>query len=187
MSTPPTPGQLQRARAGARLLVSATAVEAAMDTMAAAVHARLGARDPLLLGVMVGGVVPLGMLLRRLDFPLQVDYLHATRYRGTRGGGLDWLRPPPAGVRGRSVLLVDDVLDAGITLAAVSQACVEAGAREVLTAVTVTKRLARRPDEALQQADFSALEAEDAYLFGCGMDYHGYWRNAPGIHAIADE
>jgi hypoxanthine phosphoribosyltransferase len=175
--------QLREARARAELLVPAAEVEARMDAMAQALTERLGAEHPLLLGVMVGGVVPLGMLLRRLDFALEVDYVHATRYRGaTRGAELHWLRAPPEAVRDRSVLVVDDVLDEGLTLEAIVQACREAGAREVLTAVAVTKTLSARPG--LAQADFSAIEAADRYLFGCGMDYRGHWRNAAGIYAL---
>lgn len=175
--------QLRAARARAELLVPAAEVEARMDAMARAVGERLGDSHPLLLGVMVGGVVPLGMLLRRLEFALEVDYVHATRYRGaTRGAELHWLRAPPEAVRERSVLVVDDVLDEGLTLEAIVQACREAGAREVLTAVAVTKAVANRPG--LARADFSAIEADDRYLFGCGMDYHGHWRNAGGIYAL---
>lgn len=176
----------QRARQGAELLVSGAQLEARMDAVAAQVSVRLAGQDPLLLGVMVGGVVPLGMLLRRLDFALEVDYVHATRYAGaTTGSQIAWLRPPPAAVRGRSVLLVDDVLDEGLTLAALVQACREAGAREVLTAVLVTKELPARPG--LSHADFSAVSTDGRYLFGGGMDYRGYWRNAAGIYAVREK
>lgn len=180
-----TAAEIAQVRAEADLLVSAPAVEQAVDRMAAAIEARIGRGFPLLLGVMVGGVVPLGMLLRRLDFPLEVDYVHATRYgAGTTGGELQWLRAPPDAVRGRVVLLVDDVLDGGVTLAGLIAACRALGAAEVLTAVVVTKAVARRPG--LERADFSAIDAPDRYLFGCGMDYRGCWRNAGGIYAKRD-
>lgn len=171
-------------RTRAELVFSPREITAAMDAMAGRIGDRLRRADPLLLGVMVGGTVPLAMLLTRLDFPLEVDYVHATRYRGTTEGGvLHWLRAPQAErVRERTVLLVDDVLDAGLTLAAIAERCRELGAREVLTAVLVSKRIASRT--ALPRADFSALESDDRYLFGYGMDYHGYLRNAPGIFAV---
>ncbi len=175
--------RLRAVRAQAERLYAPAQIDAAVDAMAVRIGARLAAADPVLLGVMVGAVVPLGMLLARLDFPLEVDYVHASRYRGaTRGGTVHWLREPGAGVRGRTVLVVDDVLDEGHTLAAIVARCRAAGAAEVLTAVLVDKRIEHpRP---LAAADFTALEADDRYLFGYGMDYHGYWRNAPGIFAV---
>ena len=117
MTPVPTPEEVRQVLAEAELLHPASAVEAALDRMAAAITSRLGDRNPLLLGVMVGGVVPLGCLLPRLPFPLQVDYLHATRYRGdVRGGTLDWRAKPTTSLEGRVVLVVDDILDEGLTL-----------------------------------------------------------------------
>lgn len=174
--------ELMRVRGDAELVCGRQEIEASLDRMAAAMTARLADRDPILLAVMIGGIVPLGALLPRLQFPLQVDYLHATRYQGsTRGGHLAWLRKPGLSLKDRSVLIVDDVLDHGITLAAIVEECRDAGAREVLTAVLVSKRLAR--PKGLQAADFAALETDDRYLFGWGMDYHGYLRNGEGIYA----
>ena len=132
---------------------------------------------------MSGGLVPLSMLLTRLEFPLQVDYAHLTRYgSSTAGGELRWLRRPPEAVRGRTVLVVDDLLDHGITLSAVVEACRALGAAEVLTAVLVTKQVHDR--SGLARTDFSALTVPDEYLFGYGMDYKTWLRNAPGIYAV---
>ncbi|MGQ0657866.1 MAG: hypoxanthine-guanine phosphoribosyltransferase [Chromatiales bacterium] len=181
----PTVEHVRRVRDDADLIFGTAEIEQALDRMAAAITARIGDRDPLLLGAMLGGVVPLGVLLPRLSFPLQIDYVHATRYLGrTSGGELHWLRKPGASLRDRTVLLIDDVLDKGVTLAAIVEACREAGAREVLTAVLVRKRVAARPG--LQDADFAALDADDRYLFGWGMDYRSYLRNGDGVYAVAD-
>lgn len=179
----PAPAAIDAVRRGAERVASPAQVEAALDALATGLTARVGGANPLLLGVMIGGVVPLGLLLPRLDFPLQVDYLHATRYRGaTTGGEIHWLREPATPVAGRTVVVVDDVLDEGLTLVAIVERLRALGAAQVLTAVLVEKRLARpRP---LAHADFAALETDDRYLFGYGMDYHGYLRNAPGIFAV---
>jgi hypoxanthine phosphoribosyltransferase len=182
MTKRPGIDEVQRVRRDAERLFTRDDVEAALDQMAIQITERLGDRDPLLLAVMIGGIAPLGGLLPRLDFPLQVDYLHATRYRGeTAGGELVWLRRPGMSLKDRTVLVVDDVLDHGVTLAAILEDCRHAGAREVLSAVLVTKRIDPRPG--LQTADFSGLEADDRYLFGWGMDYRSYLRNADGIYA----
>jgi hypoxanthine phosphoribosyltransferase len=184
---PPSPAllaEIARVHADAELLHDAAAVEAALARMAGEIAARLAERTPLVLTVPMGGIVPTGLLLPRLDFPLELDYCHASRYRGqTSGADLTWVRRPPEAVRGRSCLLIDDVLDEGLTLAALVAACQAAGAKEVLTAVLVEKRLARKPG-GLAHADFVGLLADDRYLYGLGMDYKHFLRNAPGIYAV---
>lgn len=157
-------------------------IDAAYDRMAEAITARLADSNPLVLCVMVGGLIPAGQLLPRLTFPLQIDYLHATRYQeGTQGGQLHWIVRPRYPLEDRVVLLIDDILDEGVTLAALIEACRAAGAREVLTAVLLDKIHKRKNG---LKATFTGLEVEDRYVFGCGMDYQGYLRNLPGIYAI---
>ncbi len=163
-------------------LVPPVEVERALDRLAGEISTRLADADPILLCAMNGGLIPMGRLLLRLDFPLRIDYVHATRYRsGTRGGGIQWRRPPPEAIRGRQVLLVDDIYDEGLTLEAIVRACVEAGAAAVASAVLVEKR---RPRVCTYRPDFIGLEIPDRYVFGEGMDYHEYLRNLPGIHAV---
>lgn len=172
--------------ARSELLHGATAVAAAYDRMAAAISARLADREPVVIGLMLGGLIPTAALATRLRFPLTLDYLHATRYRGaTRGAELHWVVRPAAALAGRSVLLVDDILDEGVTLAAVVEACERQGAREVLSAVLVRKRHDRAV--AARSADFVGLEVPDRYVFGCGMDWHERFRNLPELRALARE
>lgn len=162
-------------------LYPAAAVEAALDRIARDVTIKLAGSDPLLVCVMTGGVVPFGKLLPRLAFPLQIDYVHATRYGETlRGGELEWRVAPAQSARGRSVLLVDDILDEGATLAAIEARYRADGARAVYKAVLVVKDRKRLHDTAV---DFYGLDVPDRYVFGYGMDYKGYLRNAPGIYA----
>jgi hypoxanthine phosphoribosyltransferase len=170
---------------GADCLFSAVQVEAALDSMATDINTQFANKVPVLLGVMVGGVVPLGRLLRRFVFPLQVDYVHASRYREEISGGtLRWLKRPDIALRDRHVLIIDDVLDEGLTLQAIVEACRAEGAAEVSTAVLVDKQLQARPG--LDSVDFAGLKAADRYLFGSGMDYKGYLRNVDGIYAVKE-
>jgi hypoxanthine phosphoribosyltransferase len=133
---------------------------------------------------MTGGVVLLGGLLTRWSFPLEVDYLHATRYRGGTTGGdrIHWLVRPQNSLSGRTVVIVDDILDGGITLAAIQDFCRGEGAEAVVSIVLVDKANPER-DPAIN-TDFAALKAPNRYLFGYGMDYHEYLRNAPGVFAV---
>jgi len=169
----------------AQLLHPHEAVESALDDMAQRISQRLSGSDPLLLAIMIGGVVLAGQLLPRLQFPLRLDYIHATRYRGeTRGGELYWIQHPREPLADRTILLVDDILDQGVTLAEIAAACRRAGARDVLSAVLVEKRHDRGHGF---QADFVGLRVEDRYVFGYGMDYKDYLRNADGIYAVTED
>jgi len=171
-----------KAYAEADLLFDRNAVEAVMERMAGEIGAALKDTNPLVLCVMTGGVIFAGQLLTRLDFTLQVDYLHATRYRGaTSGGTLHWLAKPSHPLKNRTVLVLDDIFDEGWTLKAILAHCRDEGAREVYSAVLVDKLHERKAD---LRPDFVGLEAPDRYLFGYGMDYKDYLRNAPGIFAV---
>lgn len=172
--------------ADADLLYSEQEVEQAFDQMAVRVTQQLEFEDPVCLCVMTGGLMPAAALLKRLHFPLKVDYVHATRYRGsTEGHELEWKATPNHSLKDRVVLVVDDILDGGVTLAHIIDFCYKQGAKQVLTAVLLEKRHSRLPD-ALQTANFVGLYIEDRYVFGYGMDYHEYLRNMPGIYAVAD-
>lgn len=159
-------------------------VSAALDRLGREVTAAIGGHDPLILCIMNGGLVVTGQLLPRLLFPLQLDYAQLSRYRGsTRGGELEWKVHPQTRLSGRTVLIVDDILDEGDTMVALADACRTEGASQVWTLALVEKHHDRKSQPAFQ-ADFIGLETPDRYLFGCGMDYQGYWRNAPGIYAV---
>lgn len=181
------PGKIQEVYKKSTQLFTTEQVEEALDRMAIDIHQKLHDQNPVLLCVMIGGLVPLGNLLPRLDFPLEVDYVHATRYRGeTTGGEIHWKVRPSVNLAGRTVLVVDDILDGGITLAAILEEVKALGAKVVYSAVLVDK-YQKRVENGLKHADFVGLEVEDHYIFGYGMDYHEYLRNAPGIFVVAPE
>lgn len=174
--------EAQHTMAEADCLYTDVQVQAALDKMAQEITDKLADSDPLILCVMTGGIIPAGHLLTRLNFPLQIDYIHATRYRGdTAGGRLHWIVRPQHPVKGRSILIIDDILDEGITLNAIIESCWAEGAQDVHTAVLINKVHDRKEPVPI---NFVGLDAEDRYLFGYGMDYKGYLRNAPGIFAV---
>lgn len=178
------PQKIQEVYERSTRLFAPAQIEQALDNMAEKIHAELHDKNPVLVCVMVGGLVPLGNLLPRLDFPLELDYVHATRYQGeTRGGALTWKVRPSTNLKDRVVLIVDDILDGGLTISAIVHEIKELGAKSVYTAVLVDKHH-RRDVGGLEHADFVGLEVDDHFIFGYGMDYHEYLRNAPGIFVV---
>jgi hypoxanthine phosphoribosyltransferase len=158
-------------------------VTRALGRMAKQLAPRLERANPVVLAVMHGGVFAALELSRRFRFPHEFDYVHVTRYRGReRGGAVEWRVRPSAALRGRTVLVVDDILDRGATLKALVRELVRIGVTELHTAVLVDKRVrvaGRRPS-----VDAVGVEVDDVYVFGCGMDYRGYWRELRAIYAL---
>lgn len=165
-------------------LHDAAAVKAAYDRLAQLVTAEYTDKNPLFLCVMNGGAMPAVELLGRLRFPFEFDYLHATRYRGeTTGGGLMWKAYPEISLRERHVLVIDDILDEGHTLKAIQDFL---GTQESLSVKTLVlaEKVHQRKAQGVK-AEFVGLQVEDRYVFGCGMDYKGYWRQLPEIWAVS--
>ncbi|MBC7803566.1 MAG: hypoxanthine-guanine phosphoribosyltransferase [Candidatus Parcubacteria bacterium] len=164
------------------LISTSVEVESAIVRLAGEIQVAFTDRYPLVLVVMGGAVVFAGQLLPRLRLPLDLDYIHVTRYgAATFGGGVDWRVEPPPGVRGRAVLVLDDILDGGQTMCAVRERLLALGAASFHCAVLVEKVLAGRKPLA---ADFVGLRIPDRFVFGCGMDARGFWRNLPEIRAM---
>jgi hypoxanthine phosphoribosyltransferase len=177
------PAQIEQVKSRARCLYNNAEVNAALDNMAAQITAELADKNPLVLCVMNGGLIVCGQLATRLPFLLQMDYLHATRYRDqTSGSDLQWRSTPGLSLKDRAVLVVDDILDEGITLEKITEYCQAQQASNVYTAVLVDKQTVKRASSI--KADFVGLSVGDYYVFGYGLDYKGYLRNAPGIYAI---
>ena len=168
----------------ADLICSAEIVAAAIDRVALEISAELSERYPVVLSVMGGAIMFAGQLLPKLRFPLDLDYIHATRYRNTtQGHDIDWRVLPKADIKGRVVLVLDDILDEGRTLEAVRLKLLEMGVTEFYSAVLAVKETGQpKPIH----ADFAGLTLPNRYVFGCGMDVKGLWRNLPEIYALKD-
>lgn len=179
--------EIQEARnilESAELVHSAEVVATAVARVAGEITEKLQDSNPVLLCVMSGGVPFAGQLMTQLRFPLDFDYLHVTRYgQDTSGGALSWRAAPWTSVKGRTVLVVDDILDEGLTLAAIRDRMLKLGATECYTAVATEKLNGK---EKPIRADFVALTVPDRFVFGFGMDVRGAWRNLPAIYAVKE-
>lgn len=168
--------------ASADLICSEQETAAAVRRVAGEIERVLSETHPLVLSVMGGAVVFTGQLLPLLRFPLEFDYIHVTRYGpATTGGQLRWIAAPRQSVAGRTLLVVDDILDEGITLAAIHRQLLELGAAKCYTAVFADKQIGR---EKPISADFVGVQLPNRYVFGFGMDVSGAWRNLPAVYAV---
>ena len=166
----------------AQLIHTAEAVQSAISKLGKDVTLQFDNTCPIVICVMGGGIVFAGQLLTQLTFPLELDYVHASRYQNnTVGNALIWQSLPKLDLNNRTVLLVDDILDEGITLLAIKEKCLALGAKDVYSAVLIEKKL---PHTKPIKADFIGLEVPNRYVFGCGMDAYGWWRNLPAIYAL---
>lgn len=168
----------------AELLYSAGQVQAALQGVAQQINAALAESHPLVLSVMGGAVVFSGQLLPMLDFPLDFDYVHVSRYGDARqGGAMHWKVEPRENVRGRVVLLLDDILDEGHTLSVLRNRVLELGASQCYSAVFADKQHGRKKPI---KADFVGMDVPNRFVFGYGMDIQGAWRNLPAIYAVKE-
>ena len=181
--------ELDKAReilANTECLYDADQVSSALDKIANDIQQKYWDKNPLVFCVMKGGAFTACALLQRLQFPLEFDFMQVTRYRDTtHGGKTDWRVKPKVEIAGRYVLIIDDILDEGLTLQEIVNYCRAKGAASVELAVLVYKKHNR--NQTGIKAEYTALEISDRYVIGCGMDYQGYFRNINGVHAIKDQ
>jgi hypoxanthine phosphoribosyltransferase len=179
---------ISQALAQADLLVDRPTIDTAIATIADAIARDYKGEVPLFLSIMHGALPFAGQLALELGArgqDVQFDYLHATRYRGeTTGGELVWKHRPATALYGRRVLLLDDILDEGLTLLAVREWCLEQGATDVRIAAMTVKRHDRRVDDV--NADYVGVDVPDRYVFGFGMDVNEGLRNLPAIYAMKE-
>ncbi len=172
--------------AHSELVVSEAEVQAAVEKVATQLNRRFDNEEeqnfPLVLSVMGGAVIFTGQLLPRLTFPLEFDYIHVTRYgREDKGGTVEWKVEPRAELLGRTVVVLDDILDEGETLAHVKNRLLAMGAKEVILAIFADKDIGKTKPVT---PDYVGVILPNRFVVGFGMDAYGYWRNLPAIWAI---
>lgn len=162
-------------------------VDQAITRVAGQLNATFRGKTPLAIVLLNGGLIFSGKLLPQLKFPLQQDYLHASRYGdATVGKTLKWVSRPHVPLENRTILLLDDIYDRGHTLEQVYHYCLQQGAKEVYSAVLIKKLLEGDTGSGVARylPDFVGLECGDEFVIGSGMDCQGFGRNIPGIYAI---
>ena len=172
--------------ADSEVLFTALEVNAGTSRIAAALNRDYADQHPLVLSVMGGAVVFSGQLLPQLNFPLDFDIVQASRYGDkTVGAQLKWRVAPQDNIVGRDVIILDDILDEGITLAAIVDLVKRTGAKSVACAVFCVKDYgdeinAKKP----LKAEYVGIVVPNRFIYGYGMDVSGAWRNLPAIYAV---
>lgn len=175
---------VKQIQARGKCIYDRSTIEAAIATMAKDITAVLSNEAPLFLCTMNGALIFSGQLLTQLQFPLQVDYIHTSRFQGRMNAGdLHWIALPKTSLENRTVVILEDILDSGVTLSAIVDYCKQKKAKAVYTAVLIDKNHPR-DENGLEKADFTGLRVEDKFLIGYGLDYQGFLRNLPGIYEV---
>lgn len=167
----------------AQCLHTEAEINVAVEQLANQINEKIQNTNPIILCVLKGALVAVGRLLPKLNFPLELDYIHASRYKKDKGYDLKFYAEPHQSLKNRTVLIVDDILDEGITLSCLINYCKKQGAQEVYTAVLVEKNRTRAK-EGLKKSDFVGLYIPNRFIVGYGLDYEGYFRNMAGIYTL---
>ncbi len=176
----------QQVHQSAELIFDQGAVEQAVAELASRVEADCADDFPLVLCVMNGGMYLTGQLLRHWEFPLTLDYVHATRYRlATLGKNVLWKAYPQNEIRDRNVIIVDDIFDQGYTLEEVEDYCNKHGARRCSSVFLMHKLHPRKRADI--EPDYFALECGDVYVYGAGMDLNGHFRNLSSVYSLPEK
>lgn len=167
-----------------RVLLTEDQIREGLAALAETLTADYAGDEPCLVACLRGSLVFTADLIRRMPIPLRVDFLHASSYGdATVSSGSVALRllPDPTEIRDRRVLLVDDILDSGRTLAAARRELHSLGAKDVKTCVFLEKRVPRVEEP---HADYRCFEVGDEFVVGYGLDFAGRYRNLPYLAAL---
>lgn len=177
--------EIEQALRNSECLISTLEVSATYQRLAASINLHYAGLNPIVMVVMNGGLIPAGQLLTQFTFYHRMHYIHATRYRNNQGTNeIEWKYKPDVGLAGEHVLLIDDIFDEGITLKAVVDELKKENPASLNSCVLLNKVHDRKVKDF--NVDFVGLDVADRYVYGCGMDYHGYLRHMPGIYAIKE-
>jgi len=172
-------------RENADCVITKHEISTAIDEVSRKLTEDIGSQVPIFLSVMKGGLVLTAELMQRMQMPMELDYIHIDRYRNkTQGNELRWHKEPDIDLTNRLVIVIDDIFDEGHTLQAVLDYCKQSNAGKVISVVLLKKQLQQKHIEL--EPDYVCVNVVDRYVFGCGMDYKGFWRNLDAVYAVSE-
>lgn len=175
---------IDKIKSSAEVIFTSKEIEEGLNKVASDINNDYQDKSPLVLCVVLGGITVFGHLITKLKINLEIDYIHATRYDGdVSGAEIKWKALPKTPLKNRDIIIVDDILDGGLTLKALHNYCYKQQATSVKSMILIDKINARH-ENGQKSAKYTALKTNsNGYLFGFGMDYYNYLRNINGIFA----
>jgi hypoxanthine phosphoribosyltransferase len=168
-----------------KILISQTQIACRIRELSRAIERDFAGRELVVVAVLNGTVLFLADLIRHLSLPLRLDFIGVSSYRlAGDSGALVFTKELRLDVRGRDVLLVDDILDTGKTLWQVTEKLSQLKPRRIKTCVLLEK-LARRVEKV--QADYVGFSIPDLFVVGYGLDFAERYRNLPFIGVLRPE
>ena len=168
------------------VLITAEQIDRRLTELAGEIVPHYRGQPLTIVGVLTGSLMFLADLVRRLDLPLRIGFIQASSYRGaaTTAGALHVSNEIIADVRGRHVLLLDDILDTGQTLRHLTRHLLEQGAASVRVAVLLRK--VGRQVHAVE-VDFVGFDIPDEFVVGYGLDFNDEHRQLPHVAVLPKE
>ena len=164
------------------LIYSNEEINSAIEDLANNCNSKFINQKITVLPVMKGALIFAGQLVSKLNFCCELDYIHASRYSNNEAQSkLDWKYQPNIDlIKDKVILVLDDILDEGITLNNIKKKLLEMGAKEVLIGVLFDKKINKQKPI---KVDFIGLEVPNSYVYGFGLDFKGIGRNIPHLYA----
>ena len=161
-------------------------IVSAIDLLAGKLNIQFKNKKALILPVLTGAIPFVGILLPRLSFTIEVNYFHLSRYQNNVGTNQIKITHQPSheSIFNQEVLVVDDILDAGITLKLINDQLITMKPKSISNVVLFEKQLDTKKEIS---ADYVGLHVPDAYVFGFGLDFNGAGRNIPDLYAFNEE
>lgn len=166
-----------------QLIYTHEEIVSAIDLLAEKLNRKFNNKKVLLLPVLTGAIPFVGMLLPRLSFAIEVNYFHVSRYQNNIGTNQIKIthQPSPESVFNQEILVVDDILDEGITLKLINEHLMTIKPKSITNVVLFEKQLDIKKEIS---AHYVGLVVPDAYVFGFGLDFNGAGRNIPDLYAF---
>ena len=169
-----------------RVLFDEQAIHRRLDQIAAQISNDYRDRELTVIAVLNGSLVFMADLMRRIQLPLRLDCLSVASYhdKAQTSGEVIFKQIALPDVQDRHILILDDILDSGHTLAAIREKLETAGPRSIKVCVLLSKKKTRAR---AVDADYLGFEIEDEFVVGYGLDYDERYRNLPSIGVLRRE
>jgi len=168
-----------------RILISEEEIEAKVAEVGKRITEDFRDKDPIFVGVLKGCFIFMADLMRHVDINCSMDFMAVSSYSGTSStGAVKINKDLSQDIEGRHVIIVEDILDSGVTLSYLKRYLMNRGPASI-TIVTLMDKPARRKADVY--ADYSCFEVPDAFVVGYGLDYNEHYRNLPYIGVLKPE